>query len=154
MLLWLYAGEVCTMSRTGRLAALGTVLLFLILSAGCGGGGEGGTTSGGTPPSPSVPKALRWTPPTAYSDGSALNPTTDIDSFEIYVKDTPTFTNGDAPMAQVAALDPVSGQVVTSFNLANLYSQLSPGVTYHVSVRAKAKNGAESVFSPSASFTL
>ena len=52
------------------------------------------------------------------------------------------------------ALDPATGQLVTSFNLTNLSSSLSPGVTYHVSVRAKAMNGAESNFSPSASFSL
>jgi hypothetical protein len=77
-----------------------------------------------------------------------------IDTFEIYVKNSLTFTNTDTPTAQVGALDPVTGQPVTSFNLANLSSQFSPGVTYHVPVRAKAKNGAESNFSPSASFSL
>ena len=83
-----------------------------------------------------------------------MNPATDIDSFEIYVKDTSTFTNGDAPKAQVGALDPVTGQMVTSFNLANLNFSLSTGIRYYVSVRATAKNGAKSAFSASASFSL
>jgi len=140
------------MSRTVRLATFGALLCILATATGCGGGG-GGTAAGSSTPGSSAPKTLHWTPPTAYSDGSALDPATEIDSFEIYVKNTPAFTNGDAPTVQVGALDPGTGQVVTSFSLGNLNS-LSPGVTYFVSVRATAKNGEKSSFSASASFSL
>jgi hypothetical protein len=116
---------------------------FLILASLYGCGGE-------TLPT----KTLSWNPPATYQDGSSLNPAADLDSYEIYVKEAPNFADTDNEMAALSATDKTTGQVCTSFNLANLSPFLSKGVTYHVSIRAVAKNGMKSGFSPSASFSF
>ncbi len=132
-------------------------LAFLLIAASaafsaCGGGGESGTTGGGGPSYPS--KVLRWTPPDAYTDNTTLNPVAELANFEIYVKESGAFSDSDSPMALVAAIDPNSQQLVTSFNLANLGPYLSAGVRYQVSVRAVALSGARSDFSSPASFSF
>ena len=120
--------------------------------AGCGGGE---TSEGGTGSSDPLPtKTLSWNPPATYHDGSPLNPASDLDSFEIYVKETSNFADTDDEMAALSAIDQATGQVCTSFDLANLAPFISEGVTYHVSVRAVAKSGLKSDFSPSASFSF
>lgn len=96
---------------------------------------------------------LHWEPPTEYTDGSSLNAVSDLDSFEIFLNQDGSFSAGDSPNAAVSAADPDSGWIATSFNLANLAPFISRGVTYHVSVRAVAKNGLKSDFSPSATFS-
>lgn len=99
-------------------------------------------------------KMVSWNPPSTYQDGSSLNSTADLDRYEIYVKEAPNFADTDNEMAAVSAIDKATGQVCTSFDLANLSPFLSKGVTYHVSIRAVAKNGLKSGFSPSASFSF
>jgi len=128
-------------------------LFFLVLASfsGCGGGGSGeASSSGGSLPT----KTLSWNPPASYLDGSPLNPVLDLDSFEIYIKETPNFADTDNEMAALSATDKATGQVCTSFNLANLGPFISKGVTYHVSIRAVAKNGLKSGFSPGATFSF
>ena len=129
---------------------LAGIILGLSLSA-CGGGGETGTAGAG-PQLP--PKILSWSPPTAYSDGTSLNPVAELDSFEVYVNQSGVFSNADSPAAYVQAVVPGSNKVTTEFNLANLGYFLSPGVVYRVSLRAVALTGAKSGFSPSASFSF
>jgi hypothetical protein len=130
------------------------LFLFCILSVslfGCGEWWPGETSSGGE----SLPtKTLNWNPPTTYQDGSSLNPVTDLDCFEIYIKDNPNFADTDDEMAALSATDKATGQVCATFNLANLAPFLSKGVTYYVSIRATAKNGLKSDFSPAASFSF
>ena len=140
------------MAKSGRrLFALFSFFIILAPLFGCGGGSSGETSSGGG----SLPtKTLSWNPPASYLDGSSLNPVTDLDSFEIYVKETPNFADTDNEMAALSATDRATGQVCTSFNLANLGPFISKGVTYHVSIRAVAKNGLKSGFSPSAMFSF
>ena len=120
-----------------------TIFLALIASlaafSGCGGGGSSGT------PLPS--RVLSWEPPTSYVDTTAMNPVTDLDRFEIYVKESDSFTNTDSPLAAVSA-------VTTSFNLANLGSHLTVGPHYYVSLRAVALTGLKSDFSPPVSFSF
>jgi hypothetical protein len=58
--------------------------------------------------------------PGTYEDRSSLNPATDLDSFEIYIKETPNFDDTDNEMAALSASDKATGQVCTSFSLANL----------------------------------
>ncbi len=136
---------------------LGALILAAVLSlAGCGGGGssaDGGSPgTGGGDPFPA--KTLSWVPPSAYTDSTPLDPTSDLDVFEIYVKTSGSFSGGDSPMAALQAVDPSSSQLITSFNLANLGPYLSRGVTYFVAVRAVAKNGLKSDFSTPASFSF
>jgi len=136
--------------RPAQILAAVTIL-GMILSA-CGGGG-GGTTS--QSPAPSVPaKTLSWSPPTAYTDTTPLNPTTELQFFEIYVKEDGNFTPSDPVTAEVAAVDPATHASVTSFNLALLAPYLNPGVTYYVSVRAVSTGGMKSDFSSTATFSL
>jgi len=121
------------------------IFLALIASlaafSGCGGGGS--SSESGTPlPS----RVLSWDPPTSYMDGGSL-PVTDLDRFEIYVKESDSFTNTDSPLAAVSA-------VTTSFNLANLGSHLTVGPHYYVSLRAVALTGLKSDFSPPVSFSF
>ena len=136
------------MAKTDR-QLLALLSLFLILTAFIGCGSE---ESGGSVLLPA--KMLSWNPPATYQDGSSLNPATDLDNYEIYVKEAPNFADTDNEMAALSATDRATGQVCTSFNLANLSPFISKGVTYHVSIRAVAKNGLKSGFSPSASFSF
>jgi hypothetical protein len=97
---------------------------------------------------------LVWKPPNAYTDNTPLSPGADLDTFEIYIKEGGGFSDSDDATAVVAAVDPQTGQVTTSFNLMNLSPYLSQGVVYHVSIRALARNGLRSGFSPSATFSF
>ena len=83
-----------------------------------------------------------------------MNPLADLDGFEIYVNESGSFAATDTPMAVVRAVDPVAQTLTTSFNLANLGSYLSRGITYRVSMRAVALTGLKSDFSPPASFSF
>jgi hypothetical protein len=132
------------------------IILFLVFASvslnSCGGGGSGGSESVGGEPLPA--KILSWNPPETYQDGSFLNPATDLDSFEIYIKETSNFADTDNEMAAVSATRGASGELNTSFNLANLAPFIDKGITYYVSIRAVAKNGLKSGFSPGASFSF
>jgi hypothetical protein len=132
------------------------LFLFLLLTtaliSGCGGGGS--ADSGGSPGEALPAKTLSWQPPSSYADSTPLNPASDLDSFEIYVNENGVFSAADKADAALAAYNPGSAQVTTSFNLANLGPYLSKGIQYHVAVRAVAKNGLKSDFSPSAAFSF
>jgi hypothetical protein len=130
------------------------IIFFAVVCvvAGCDDERSGGSESVGGEPLPT--KILSWNPPATYQDGSSLNPATDLDSYEIYVKETPNFTDTDNEMAALSATDKETGQICESFNLANLAPFISKGVTYHASIRAVGKNGMKSSFSPSASFSF
>ena len=99
-------------------------------------------------------KTLSWTPPSAYTDSTPLNPASDLDVFEIYVRTDTGFTEGDSPMAALQAVDPGTGTLTTSFNLSNLAPFLSKQVNYYVAIRAVAKNGMKSDFSQTAAFSF
>ena len=142
---------------------LGLALAAVVAMTGCGGGGEssvnGGTQppGGGSPPPAGGPlpsKMLSWTPPSAYTDNSQLDPARDLAYIEVYVNQDGVFSAGDTETASVAAVDPVTRQIVTSFDLANLGSFVSRGVTYYVSVRAVAISGLKSDFSAAATFSF
>lgn len=138
------------------------IVIVLILAAfvslfGCGGGGGatssgGGAIDGGGGAYPA--KILRWLPPDSYSDSTPLNPSTDLDAFEIYMKTDAEFSANDQPMASLRAVDPVTGQITTSFDLANLGPYLQKGVIYYLSMRAVALDGLKSGFSTPASFSF
>jgi hypothetical protein len=127
------------------------VLTAMLTLAGCGGGGSS-TADGGDIAFPA--KTLSWTPPNSYTDSTPLNPIADLEVFEIYVNTSQGFSASDSPMASVPAVDPGSGQVATTFNLANLGPYLSRGVTYFVAIRTVAKNTLKSDFSTPAAFSF
>ena len=95
------------------------------------------------PPRPSVGPHRNPTPTT-----SSLNPVTDLNGYEIYVNESGSFADADAPNAVVSAVDPATHTLTSSFNLANLAPYLSKGVVYKVSMRAVAITGLKSDFSP------
>jgi hypothetical protein len=111
-----------------------------LLSA-CGGVG-GGSTS----PSP-VAMTVNWSPPKYFTDNTPLVPTRDLQGFEIYVKQDPSFGPADNPVATASPLD-------NMYNLANVSPPLSKGVTYFVSLRVVTVEGMKSDFSTTASFSL
>jgi hypothetical protein len=76
-----------------------------------------------------------------------MDPYKDLDRFEIYVKETDSFSDTDTAMAAVS-------EVTTSFNLANLSPQVTAGPKYYVSLRAVALTGLKSDFSPAVSFSF
>lgn len=129
------------------------LLIFMavcaILSA-CGGGG--GTASDSAPALPA--KILDWTPPGTFSDSTPLNPASDLQVYEIYINQTGVFSNADVPAAYVGAVDSSTGALITSFNLSNLGSFLSKGITYRVSIRAVAVTGTKSDFAAPATFSF
>lgn len=137
-------------SRSRWTLSLATMFLLGILF-GCGGGG-GSSSSGDAAPLPA--KTLSWAAPQSYTDNSSLNPVTDLEGYEIYVNESGSFANTDTPSAVVSAVDPVTRTLTSSFNLANLGSYLSKGITYQVSMRAVALTGLKSDFSPPASFSF
>ncbi|MGB7971876.1 MAG: hypothetical protein WCF31_07905, partial [Candidatus Deferrimicrobiaceae bacterium] len=99
-------------------------------------------------------KILSWSPPSQYTNGTSLNPVTDLDRFEIYINENGVFSDTDNEMAAVSATVSGTGQPTTSFNLAKLSPFLSQGVTYHVAIRTVAFNGLKSNFSPDATFSF
>ncbi len=147
------------MTNRRHIATLSVLAIVLFLLAGCGGGVGGDVSTGGGPGpgggtgSAQVP-VLNWSAPLAYTDNTPLNPLTDLESFEIYVKDTGSFTSADSPVAYISAIDPSTGRVTTSFNMASLEPFYPKGVLYHVALRAVAINGEKSGFSSPASFSF
>ena len=116
---------------------------------GCGGGGSS-SESGTQLPA----RTLSWEAPTSYVDTTAMNPVTDLDRFEIHVNETGAFTDADAPMAEVTAVDPATRTLTTSFNLANLSPHVTVGPKYYVSLRAVALTGLKSDYSQPVSFSF
>lgn len=127
----------------------GSIAVFMLVSAlsGCGGGGSGESNA-----YPS--KILSWDPPTSFSDSTPLDPARDLDTYEVYVNETGTFSDTSSHMAEVRAVDSRTGNPGTSFDLDNLRAYLTPGVTYHVSIRAVSISGLKSAFSGSATFSF
>ena len=137
------------LTSSGNILA-GLVLLFGIALSGCSEGGSvaSGSTNTQTD-APPAGKLLSWSPPTAYQDNSPLDPAHDLAGYNIYIKNaSDPFTDADAESAFAAP----SESALDLIPVCRLQG-LPPG-TYQVSVRAVARNGLMSDFSPSASFTL
>jgi len=139
-------------------------MVAMLAFSGCGGGGSAGSadSGGGSPPGDgSIPgggialpaRTLNWEAPSSYTDGTPMNPTTELDRFEVYVNETGSFNDTDTPQAILGAVDPATRQLTASFNLANIAS-LTSGPRYWVSLRAVALTGLKSDFSPPATFSF
>jgi hypothetical protein len=88
-----------------------------------------------------------WTAPQYFSDNTPLDPSRDLQGFEIYIKQDTSFGPGDNPVATASPLD-------NTYNLANLSPPLSRGVTYYVSLRTVTIEGMKSDNSAIASFSI
>lgn len=120
------------------LAVLGALL------CSCSGGGGSSVSS---PPPPPVAKTVVWEAPQSFVDNTPLVPATNLDRFEIYVRQDPSFGPDDSPIATASPTD-------TTFNLGTLSPPLSRGVTYYVSIRAVTTEGETSDFSTVRSFSI
>ena len=131
------------------------MIVMLAAFSGCGGGGsslpgDGSLPGGGT----ALPaRTLNWEAPSSYTDGTPMNPLSDLDRFEVYVNESGSFDGSEVPQAVLRAVDPATLQLTTSFNLANI-AALTIGPRYWVSLRAVAITGLKSDFSPPASFSF
>lgn len=140
-----------------RCRALRGVLVVLavggVLAAGCGGGAESASTPGSV-------SALGWEPPGSYSDNAALDPSQDLDYYEIYVRQDVNFTDNDAPLAQIGAVidDPAAGGSGRSpereFILDNIKPFIAQGRLYYVSLKAVGVDGQKSAFMPAVPWDL
>ena|GEM_PF-5340851 len=93
-------------------------------------------------------KVLRWSAPRTYTNGATLNPKTDLQGYEIFVKENNgTFTASDVPAALVSATDK-NGNLIQSFNLMSLNENIfSANRTYFFCIRSIAVSGEVSVLS-------
>jgi hypothetical protein len=88
-----------------------------------------------------------WDVPQYFTDGTPLVPSRDLQRFEIYVKQDPSFEPADNPVVIASPLE-------NTYDLANLSPPLSKGVTYYVSLRAVPVEGVNSDFSNAVSFSI
>ena len=139
-----------------RLAAMRMLLggfAAVLLLAGCGGGGG---ASGSQGPAPSGPASVFvWSAPATFNDNTPLNPSTDIEYYELYLRADSNFTNSDQPAVQIAAVadmpSPDGRSVikspVTEFTL-ELIPSIPAGNLLYVSMRAIGIDGQKSSFMP------
>ena len=119
---------------------LGTSLVLGAVLSACSGGGSSSALS--------VPgKSVYWAAPQYFTDNTPLVPSRDLQGFEIYVKQDPSFGPADSPIATASPLD-------TKYNLAYISPPLSKGGTYYVSLRTVTVTGMKSIFSPAIAFSL
>ena len=135
------------------ICAAATVLAVVSLSS-CGGGGSGTSASVSNPPPQLPSKILIWAEPSTFTDGTPLNPAVDLREFEIYIDQGGVFNSNSLPVAFVPAVEPGTGRLVSSFDLANLAPFVQKGVTYHVSLRSVGATGAKSDFAAPATFAF
>lgn len=119
------------------------VALAMVGSTGCGGGGASGDAAATGPGGTGA--LLSWDPPTTYEDRTPLDPYTDLDHYEFYIREDVNFTNGDTHMAEVNAVD--NRALVLQFNLNNLLPFVPPGTRSYLSIRAVGVDGTKSPFS-------
>ena len=132
------------MKRYKQILAGWTILGALFYA--CGGDGSLSTTTN-LPPPPTGPKTLTWKPPQDFLDKTPLVPARDLQRYDIFVKNVPSFSPDDDAIA-------ASPPGETTFNLDTLYPPLSKGVVYYVSIRAVATDDAKSDFSAVGSFSI
>ncbi len=133
----------------GRHQVRGLPVILIILGAlvaGCGGGDSPAPAAAGGL------SALGWDPPGTYADNAALDPYQDLEYYEVYVNEDPTFSDNDAPVALIKAVtdDPTSGgnakKLETEFILDNIKPFVIPGKFYYVSLKAVGVDGQKSAF--------
>jgi len=138
--------------RRGRLPFL--TILLVVLSGACGGGGVDAPTDTQVPPPSGSLSVLAWNAPSNYADNTALDPYRDLDHYEVYVRNDANFTEGDVPVAVIAAVADApagsgspGGKVLDKeFILNNIEPFIDPGVTHYVSLKAVGVDGQKSGF--------
>jgi len=136
--------------RFARINILGSILLAAALFS-CGGGGSSGPDISlpNSLPDSQPKRTLSWDPPTQYIDNSVIgDPTLELKEYWIYVKsDNTVFTPTDNYVI-VPAVDPVTNQLVTTFDLSSAASafSLKQGIRYYVAMRVVSKEDIPSDF--------
>lgn len=129
------------------------ILAGSVFLAACGGGGGDGAAA--VAPNPGGASILAWDPPQTYDDTTPLDPLTDLDYYEFYVRADENFSDNDLPVAQVAAVSDIvspDGTVyvpalTTEFDLENLRPFMPADNDCYLSIRAVGMDGAKSEFS-------
>lgn len=127
------------------------MLLAAGMLAGCGGGGE--SPQGQASPPAGTASVLVWAPPATFNDNTPLNPATDIECYELYLRPDPNFTENDQPAVEIAAVADKPSQdgrsilktPVTEFTL-ELIPSIPSGNILYVSMRAVGIDGQKSAF--------
>ncbi len=138
---------------------VGFAVLTSFLFIGCGGGGEGASSSQSIGPQT---QTLTWDPPQTYIDNSLMDPYRELDYYEFYIGSDPTFSDNEAPVAQVAAVTNILNpdghsytQTLTNeFSLGNLLPFTQRGTVYYLSIRAVGIDGLRSGFSAPVQWNL
>ena len=139
------------MLRCTTLRGFIVLLAAIGILSGCGGGGETPQTQA---PPPSGPVSVfAWAAPVTFNDNTPLNPSVDIDYYELYLGTAPNFTDGDQPAVEIAAvaenLSPDGTTVVrspvTQFTL-ELIPSIPSGNLLYVSMRAVGIDRQKSAF--------
>ena len=121
--------------RSHALILVALSVLGALLFA-CSGGG-----SSSVPSVPSVTgKSVYWAAPQYFTDNTPLDPSRDLQWFEIFIKEDPSFGPLDTPVDTASPLD-------NTYNLAKVSPPLLNGVTYYVSLRAVTVDGMKSDYS-------
>ena len=147
------------MFRTGVFVLVSLFLAGSLLLAGCDLEGDGHATVASV--SLGTVSMLAWDPPETYDDNSPLDPMTELDYYEFYVRGDGNFTDNDLPVAQVAAVINVLSPdgtidvptMTTAFDLQNLIPFLLPETTGYLSIRAVSLDGTRSEFSEPITWT-
>ena len=127
------------------------ILTLCVLLSGCGGEEVGSEDSIPT----GAASVLAWDPPQTYEDSTVLDPYTELDYYEFYVREDGNFTDNDLPVAQVGAtVDLLSPDgttyiknLTTEFDLQNLLPFVPPTTNCYLSIRAVGADGLRSQFS-------
>jgi len=136
------------MIRNLSLKIVVALLAAAAVIVGCGGGEEPFRAS------PSGPAAMiTWTPPGTTLDNAAIDPSEEIDHYEIHVSIDGIFNEEDVPAALVAAVEVLPTQdgqfltksLISKFDL-NLIPNLPSAKELYVSLRAVGTDRQKSAF--------
>jgi len=127
------------------------ILAAVGILSGCGGGGETPQTQ--TPSPSGAVSVFAWASPSTFNDNTPLNPSFDIDYYELYLSTDPTFADGDLPAVEIAAVAespspdglPAVRLPVTQFTL-ELIPSIPSGNLLYVSMRAVGIDRQKSAF--------
>ena len=122
------------------------------LLAGCGGGGGDSQVGQVSSPSGEV-TVFAWKPPATFNDNTPLNPTSDIDYYELYIRTDPNFTESDQPAVQIAAMTDLlstDGKTVVKSPVTEFTLELVPSIPsqkiLYVSMKAVGIDKQKSAF--------
>ena len=129
-------------------------LIVTACFAACNGGGAGEELSNSTAPAAKKSYMLSWDVPETTVNNETINPYDDLYHYELYVSATGNFSDKDAPVAFVSAVEDnlsdngsVSRKLVTEFDLGLLSGdELPSGQQLYVSLRVVGVDGQKSGF--------